>query len=314
MIIQVSAHPFGECGSKPKMILEDSSFAIKYNPFKRRLTEQDIPILCKDASGIVAGTEPYTKDVLKQCTNLKVISRVGVGYDSVDLDYCNSNNIIVTYTPDAPSPGVAELTVANILNLARSIVVANNNTKGKNWKRIIGTLLEENIIGILGVGRIGKRVIKLLQPFNPVIYACDLQPDLEFGKQYNVNWVSHEDLFESCDIISVHVPLNEMNRDLVSFDELNQMKKGSYLINTSRGPIVNEQAVLQAIQSDKLAGFAADVFTSEPYSGKLIEYPNVILTPHIGASTYKTRFLMELGAAMDCVRVLSGQSPLNPIN
>ena len=314
MIICVNSHPFGECGSKPKILLRDSGFIVKYNPFKKKLTEEDIIAVSKEAHGIIAGTEPYTKKALAEFKNLKVISRVGAGFDSVDLDYCRKHGITVTYTPGAPTQGVAEFTLGFIIGLLRNSFSARDKLKSGVWEKQIGTLVSENIIGILGVGRIGKKVIELLAPFNPTIYGCDIKPDYDFGRKYNINWVSHADLYESCSLVSIHIPLNEMNQHFISDNEIALMKNGIYLINTARGKIVDELAILRGLDSGKIKKFAADVFEKEPYSGPLINHPDVICTPHIAAAAYKTRFLMELGATEDCIRVLSEQAPLNMIS
>jgi D-3-phosphoglycerate dehydrogenase len=312
-IVQVTTHPFGLGNDEPRRILERNGWEVRYNPWGRRIKPGEVVEVVQDVHGLVAGTEAYTREVLEQAKDLKVIARVGVGFDSIDFEVCRQRGIIVTYTPEAPADGVAEMTVAQIINLLRKIHDSDKSVRERAWNRYMGFLVREVKIGVLGVGRIGKRVVKLLQPFHPQLYGCDLEPDLEFGRSYGLSWLSKEELFQSCDLVTIHVPLNEMNHHLVSYDELQAMKRGSYLVNIARGKIVDEQALEEALRWKHLAGAALDVFETEPYEGPLTRFDNVVLTAHMGASAHYSRYLMELGAAEDCVRVLSGEVPLNPV-
>jgi D-3-phosphoglycerate dehydrogenase len=312
-IIQVTTHPFGACGEKPRLVLEQQGWEVRYNPYERRLKAHEVPDLVRDAYGLVAGTEQYTQEIIESARNLKVISRVGVGLDNINFEICRKRGIVVTFTPEAPADGVAELTVAQILNLLRKTHDSDKSVREGAWNRYLGFLVSEVKIGVLGVGRIGKRVVKLLQSFRPNLYGCDLEPDIEFGKKYNLRWVTKEELFQTCNLVTIHVPLNRNNYHLVSYSELQSMPRGSYLVNLARGKIADEKPLVEALTWKHLSGAAIDVFEEEPYEGPLTRFDNVILTAHMGASTHKSRFLMELGAAEDCVRVLSGEAPTNPV-
>jgi len=312
-IIQVTTHPFGACGEEPRRVLEKQDWEVRYNPYQRRLKQNEVPDLVCDAHGIVAGTEQYPRDLIESACNLKVISRVGVGLDGIDFDACRDRGIIVTYTPEAPADAVAELTVAQIISLLRKTHDSDKSVREGMWNRYLGFLVSEVKIGVLGVGRIGKRIVKLLQPFRPNLYGCDLEPDLEFGEKYNLHWVTKKELFQTCNLVTIHVPLNQNNYHLVSYPELQSMPRDSYLVNLARGKIVDEKPLVEALTWKHLAGAAIDVFEEEPYEGPLSRFDNVILTAHMGASAHRSRFLMELGAAEDCVRVLSGEAPINPV-
>lgn len=309
--IFVATFPFGTVNPEPIRVLEKTGWKIIYNPLGRRLKDGEVIRYMQDVEGVVAGTEPYTSDLICQCEKLEVISRVGVGLDNIDFDACVKRGVKVTYTPDAPADAVADLSVAQVINLLRGITCSDKAIRGSLWHRHMGYLVKEVPIGILGVGRIGKRVIKRLNPFGPQMYACDLNPDLDFGGRYNIKWVNKKELFETCKLVSIHVPLNSENHHCVDFNELSSMKKGSFLINTSRGPVLNEFALVSLIRNNHLAGAALDVFENEPYSGPLTGFDNVILTAHIGASASHSRYLMELGAAEDCVNILHGNAPNN---
>jgi len=311
-IIQVTTHPFGLCGSRPRNLLNNSPFEVRYNPYRRRLKPSEVAPLVREAHGILAGTEPYTREILEEAHNLRVISRVGAGLDNIDVATCRQRGIVVTFTPLAPSDAVAELTVANIVSLLRHVHRSDHSVREQAWNRFLGMLVREVKIGILGVGRIGKRVVKLLEAFQPQLYGCDIEPDLDFGRKYGITWLSREELFATCDLVSVHVPLREDTRYLVGAAELRAMKPGGYLVNTARGKIVDESALVEALSDKHLGGAAIDVFEHEPYEGPLAAFDNVILTAHIGGSAHESRYLMELGAAEDCLRVLSGLAPKHP--
>ncbi len=309
--ILIATYPFGLCGEKPVSVLKKSGYDIVYNSLGRRLKENEVLDMIGDVDGVIAGTEPYKKEVIESAKKLKVISRVGVGLDSVDFDACKKNKVILTYTPEAPANGVADLTVAQIINLLRGILVSDRSVRGGMWKRYMGSLVSEKKIGILGVGRIGSGVIKRLKPFGlDVIFACDLIPKIEID---DIIWMSKEDLFKNCDIVSIHIPMNERNYHCVGMKEMASMRQGSFIINTSRGPILNEKDLISLLHNKHLGGAALDVFENEPDVGSLKEFDNVILTAHIGASARRSRYLMELGAAEDCIRVLNGEESINQV-
>lgn len=305
--VLIATYPFGQCGRLPIEILEKSGIYLKYNSLGRRLKGNEVEDMIEDVDGVIAGTEPYTYSTIEKAKNLKVIARVGVGLDNVDFEACKQKNIILTYTPEAPADGVADLAVAQIINLLRGIVISDKSIRNGMWNRFMGFLLAEKKIGILGVGRIGRRVIQRLQPFNTIIYACDIK---KIENIDNVIWVDKQTLFSESDIISIHIPMNKENYHCVGMKEMSSMKEGSFLVNTSRGPVINEEALLNLLYSKHIAGAALDVFEKEPYIGPLTELNNVILTAHIGASSHQSRFNMELGAAEDCIRVLNREKPL----
>ncbi len=306
MKIIIATYPFGLCGKKPIDMLEETGWDIQYNYLGRRFKKNEVKDAIEDTDGVIAGTEPYTKESLEKCRNLKVISRVGVGLDNIDFEICKSKNIDVTYTPDAPSDAVADLTLAQIINLLRGIKISDKLIRRGQWERTMGKLVKEVKIGILGVGRIGKKVVKRLLPFKANIYACDINPDYEFGRDTNIIWTEKKELFKICDLISIHIPMSTNNYHCVGVNELNIMKHGSFIINTSRGPIVDEKVLVSLLYNKHLGGAALDVFENEPNVGALSTFDNTILTAHIGASTNQSRYLMELEATEDCIRVLKG--------
>jgi len=308
--ILIATHPFAKTGRKPLELLQQTGWELIFNPHGRRLKKSDIPDLIKDVDAIIAGTEPYAEEFLKD-SKVKVISRVGIGLDSVPLKACKQMGISVTYTPDAPSQAVAELTVANLINLARHVIPSDKSVREGAWNRLMGGLVNDVTIGIVGVGRIGKLVTQLLQPFRPNLLACDITPDLQFGEKYNLKWCNKEEIFKASDIVTLHIPGSRRNYNYLDRKTIATMKTGAAVINTSRGTIIDEKALYDALIQGHLSGAALDVFVQEPYEGPLRHLDNVILTAHIAASAKGSRYLMELGAVEDCIRVLNGEAPVN---
>lgn len=310
MKILIATSPFGKTSRKPLDILEETGWELVFNPHRRRLKEGEVGELIQDVDAVIAGTEPYNADTLANAKKLKVISRVGIGLDSIDLQYCRDHGITVTYTPEAPSDGVAELTVANILNLLRHIHASDRSVREGAWNRLMGRLVREVKIGVIGVGRIGSRVIRLLEPFQARILATDTDPEVQGRSLPNTEWTDLDTILTHADLISLHIPMNDANRKFLDREKIAQMKTGAMLINTARGGILDEQALTDALLQGHLGGAALDVFDREPYQGPLTRLDNVVLTAHIAASAETSRYLMEHGAAVDCLRVLRGETPL----
>jgi len=308
--ILITTYPFGECNIEPLNLLVSSGCEIVNNPLNRRLKSSDISNLIKNFDILIAGTEDYPIEVLEN-SQVKAICRVGIGLDNVPLNYCKKKGISVTYTPDAPSQSVAELTIANILNLNRMILKSDRSVREGTWNRYLGYLLEEITIGIVGLGRIGSKVAHLLQPFNTQILATEIIDKSELQKQYNIKIVDKKTLFQQSDLITLHLPNNKANYHYINRETISWMKTGSFLINTSRGPLVDEDALYDALIQNHIGGAALDVFTTEPYEGKLIKLENLIFTAHMGASAQKSRYLMELGAAQDCINFINKQELYN---
>ncbi|MDA0990776.1 MAG: phosphoglycerate dehydrogenase [Verrucomicrobia bacterium] len=309
MNVLIATHPFGETGREPLEQLQQTGWTLHRNPYGRRLKAGDVEKHLAGIDAVIAGTEPYNAETLSRAQQLKAICRVGIGLDSVDLHYCKAHNIQVTYTPEAPSDGVAELTLGNILNLVRHIQASDRSVREGAWNRLMGRLVNELTIGVIGVGRIGERVIRLLEPFGARILATDTNPAVHGRPLPGVTWCDLPTLLKASDLITLHIPLNAANRHFINRERIGCMRTGVMLINTSRGPIVDEAALTDGLLQKHIGGAALDVFESEPYEGPMTRMDNVVLTAHIGASARASRYRMELGAAEDCIRVLTGQPP-----
>ncbi len=305
--VLISTYPFCINDSLPIELLKKENYQFDLNSLDRKLTSEDLEKIIAPYDALIAGTENINEQVLNAAKNLKIISRVGIGLDSIDIQTAKKKNITITYTPDAPTKAVSELTIGLMLNLARQITTADKNMKNNKWQRIQGIRLENKTIGIIGVGRIGKHLIQLLQSFNAPIIANDIEPDLEFGKKYNITWVTKKKIYKKADIISLHIPLTDLTKNLITDEKLSQMQNHTMLINTSRGGIINENDLFHALKNNIIHSAAIDVFEQEPYTGPLQKLDNIILTPHMGSCSMDCRARMEIEATQTVINFFKNQ-------
>lgn len=314
MQLFVSTHPFSSTSPIPMQLIKDNDMELSVNEHGRKITSSELVQDIKDAEVLIAGTEKITEEVLKNAPNLKLISRVGIGLDGIDFELCKKYGVRVAYTPDAPTMAVAELCVAMILDLARKVTYTNNNLKeNSTWNRYMGTLLYGKTVGILGMGRIGKSLVHLLSSFNVKFKVYDIEPDLAYGRLYNVEFVSKEEVLKYSDIVSVNVPLKDDTKDYITQEELKLMQKHSILINTARGGIINEDDLYKALKDNIISAAAIDVFEVEPYVGNLKELDNCLLTCHMGASTIDSRTDMEVQAIEEAILYKNNQPLKNEV-
>ena len=307
--ILITTVPFGEKDPKPINLL-NSTTNVNYviNPIGRKLKEVELIELVKNYDILIAGTEPITRKVMESGKKLKLISRVGIGLDNVDLKAAKILGIKVSYTPDSPAPAVAELTIAHMINLLRSVPLVDRKLRSGIWQRIQGERLANLTIGIIGTGRVGSRVLRHLQGFSPrKILVNDLRPDFDLYKIYNAEFVEKEIIYSESDIISIHIPLNKSNYNLITRNTMELMQKHPFLINTSRGGIINEEDLYNALNSRLINGAAIDVFETEPYTGKLVEMDNCYLSCHMGSMTSDCRANMEIQATEEACRFAKGE-------
>ena len=302
----ISTSSFAEYDKTPLNLLKSGGFEVILNPHKRKLKPGEVIELAGDCEGIIAGTEPLTDDVFKQLPKLRAVSRCGVGMDNVDLKAAKKRGISVSSTPDAPTQSVAELTVALILNLLRRVNLMDRQVRSGTWGKEMGWLLSGKTVGIIGLGRIGRRVVELLRSFGVKILASEPKPDKKWVEKNRVILTSLEELLKESDIVTLHIPYTEKNRNLINAAKLEIMKRGAILINTSRGGLVDEDALYHVLKSGHLSGAALDAMETEPYHGPLKELNNVILTPHIGSYALEARVRMEMEAAKNLINMLKG--------
>lgn len=299
--VLTSPSSFGQVGKEPLQILESNGYEVINNPFGRKLSENEVITLAQDCIGIVAGVEPLTARVMDALPGLKCISRVGIGMDNVDLEYALKKGITVVNTPDAPTRGVAELTLAMTLSLLRKIPQADAAMKNKKWEKQIGNLIQNKIIGVIGLGRIGKLVSELFIGIGNPVIGYDPYPNKEWASNKGVKLVDFDELLQKADIVTVHVPGNADKTPVIGDKQFELIKEGAFLINIARGGVVDEAALFKLLSTNKIAGAAVDVFDEEPYNGPLCDLKNIILTPHLGSYAHEGKLLMEIEAVNNLV-------------
>jgi len=282
------------------------------NQTGRPLSSQDVAELLPGCDGYIAGLDTIDRSALQAADGLQVIARYGVGLDNVDLDAANEKGIIVTYTPGANSASVAELALGLILALARRIPQAVAATRGGEWPRWGGISLEGKTICLLGLGAIGKQVARRLSGFDCRVLAYDPIQDAAFAQANGIELVPLDVLVGEADFISLHLPLLPETRGLVNTGFLQRMKRGAFLVNTARGELIDEAALVEAVRSGHLGGAALDVFTHEPpgADNPLLSQSEVFVTPHCASHTDGATNAMGWMALNDCLAVLRGEPPL----
>jgi D-3-phosphoglycerate dehydrogenase len=308
----VTPTSYGKNDPRLKKELEALAESVIYNPTGKPLSSNEVADLLPGVDGYIAGLDVIDRSALAKADQLKVISRYGVGVDNVDLEAAKEKGIVVTNTPGANSGSVAELALGLILALARQIPEAAKSVQQGKWPRLNGVSLEDKTIGILGLGAIGKQLVRRLAGFDCQLLAYDPFADQSFASKNSIKLESLDKVIAESDFLSLHLPLLPETRGMVNADFLARMKKGSFLINTSRGEVVDENALLQALESGHLRGAGLDAFTVEPPdpSNPLLHLPQVVATPHLGAQTDGATSNMGWFAMKDCLAVLRGEEPL----
>jgi D-3-phosphoglycerate dehydrogenase len=306
--VLVTTVPFASMDKSPLQLLEQSGVEYLINPIGRKLKEAELIEMVSDYDILIAGTESISERVMNAATKLKLISRVGVGLDGVDLLAAHKRNIKVSYTPEAPAPAVAELTIGLMLSLLRSIHVANAEMHRGVWHRHFGRRISEATIGVIGAGRIGSKVINhLLQLGCRNILVNDIQGNLNLPTSVSVDLTDKDEIYRKSDIITLHVPLTLGTKGIISANELSMLRQGAMIINTSRGGIVDENALANMLINGHLSGAAMDVFEQEPYEGPLSKIKNCLLTSHMGSMSIDCRSNMEKEATQEAIRFITGQ-------
>ncbi len=280
--------PIHEKGLKA---LKEKGFDVEYCPDidKNTLIEKvvDVDVL------IVRSRTKVTREVIDAAKKLKVIGRAGVGLDNIDVEYAQSKGIKIVNSAEAPSDSVAELTIGLMLSLLRRIPEADRSMKEGKWLKseLMGRQLAGKTVGIIGLGRIGKKVALILKAIGANVIAYDLYPDREFACAHGIEICEKlEDLLKRAEIITIHVPLTPETYHMIGEKEISMMKDGVYIINTSRGAVIDTEALTKALKEGKVAGVGLDVYEEEPPRDlEIIKFNNAVCTPHIGGSTIEAQ-------------------------
>ena len=294
--ILIGPSSFAEGNRAPCERLVEEGFQVIDNPFRRKFTkEETMALLGKDIVGLVAGLETLDRKVLAQ-SGLKVVSRCGAGLANVDLEAARELGIRVYSTPFGPTQAVAEMTVGCLLGLIRQVPQMDRALHGRRWDKRVGRQLKGMTVLVVGLGRIGSAVARLLAPFEVNLIASD--PALGKGE---APWpiVSLEEGLSRADVVALHA--SGQNR-LLGQREFGLIKPGAFVLNASRGEVLDEEALRESLDSGRVAGAWLDTFGREPYEGPLTGYEQVILTPHVGSYTVEGRLRMEMDAVENLIR------------
>jgi glyoxylate reductase len=286
-------------------------FDVIAHPTEHERTEEDMATLLAEAdAAIVLLSDPITRRVMESNPNLRIVSNFAVGYNNIDLEAARQLGVTVTNTPGVLTEATADLTMALILAVTRRIVEGDSDIRATGrceWEPLafLGASLQGKRLGIIGMGRIGTAVATRARAFGMDIISA--QRGDSPGK-------SMDELLATSDIVSLHVPLSQETHHLIDADALAKMKRGAYLINTARGPLIDEQALCDALERGPLRGAGLDVYEHEPHvSPRLLRMPNVVLLPHIGSATEETRNAMARIAATNVLLFLGGAEPLHRV-
>jgi lactate dehydrogenase-like 2-hydroxyacid dehydrogenase len=290
----------------------------KDNPISPRQLLQKL----KGMDGAVTlTTDVISDEVLAKNPQLKIVSNVAVGYNNLDVAAATRRGVMMTNTPGAVDDATADLTWALILATARGLTFADREVRAGRWKRwrmmeFLGQDVYGKTIGIVGFGRIGRGVARRAMGFNmKVLYASRSRAADAVEQEFRASYVDKQTLLRESDVVTLHVPLFPETRHYIGAAELALMKKTAILVNASRGPIVDEKALVRALKSRRIAGAGLDVYENEPaLTPGLTQLPNVVLTPHVGSGTYATRLKMSNMAVTNCIAGLTGQRPPNLLN
>lgn len=302
--ILISPSSFGQISPKPLELLRKHGFEVIGNPYGRKLSESEVINLGKNCVGIIAGVEALTDKVMDAIPTLRCISRVGVGMDNIDLEYAKTKGITVVNTPKGPTQAVAELALGLTLSLLRLIPQANADMKRRIWKKHTGNLLLGKVIGVIGLGSIGRKVAELFCALDNRVIGFDPKPEKEWLCKNNVELMSFDELLAESDVILLHIPGNSDNSAIIGRHEIDKLRDGAFLINLARGGVVDEQALYNALVARKINAAAIDVFSVEPYDGPLCDLENVILTPHLGSYAKEGKLNMEIDAVQNIINAL----------
>lgn len=302
MKVLISTSIFAASSSEPLDLLNANNFEAVLNPYRRKLSSEELLDLGSDVSAVVAGTEEYNDDTLKHLPKLKLISRVGVGIDNLNLEDLKKRNIEFRTSNSLLADSVSELVIGLTIDICRNISSSSNRMKNGFWDKQLGQLVKGKKVGIVGLGNIGSEVMKKFLSFGAEILAYDIIENENLKNEYNFTYCSMEEIFATADIISIHLNKTKLTTGMIDKKMTHLMKKGNILINTSRGGIINEEDLYSFLKANNTNFAALDVFDKEPYEGNLCKLENVILTPHIGSYTRQTREAMEKEAVMNVIK------------
>ncbi|MGL4553605.1 MAG: phosphoglycerate dehydrogenase [Gemmataceae bacterium] len=296
-------------------VLRDAGFEIVYHGVPAQLNEEQTIHHLKGIDASVAGSEPYTERVLAACPQLRVIARVGVGYDAVDLEAATRHNVAVTFAPNTNQGSVAEHAFTLMLALARDLIPQHLGTAAGRWPRRSTIPLRGQTLGLVGLGRIGRAMTVRAQAFGMTVIGHDPFADQAWAKEAGVELLTLDGLLAKADYVSLHLPAIPATKHTINARTLALMKPTAFLLNTARGAVVDEPALVEALRAKRIAGAGLDVFEEEPPSpdNPLLKMDNVVVTPHAAGTDYRSRDDMAHSAAEAIVSLFRGEWPAEKV-
>jgi glyoxylate reductase len=299
----------------------DASCDVEYWSEPQRPSREELLRRVKDKEGLVCLlTERIGDELLSAAPKLRIVANVAVGYDNMDVPACTRRGVIVTNTPGVLDETTADFAWILLMAVARRLVEGDQYARSGGWKgwnldQLCGTDVWGKTVGIVGFGRIGRAVARRAAGFRmTVLYTATKRAPAEIEEGLHAGYRDLNQLLAESDFVTLHVPLNADTRGLLSASQFLRMKPTAFVINTSRGPVIDEAALVHALESGKIAGAALDVFEQEPFIHPGLKRPNVVLAPHMGSASVETRSKMAAMAAQNIVAVFRGQHPPNMIN
>jgi len=291
--VLIAIDEFAKASDYPVRLLKENGFNIVWNDTGKPLHYVESSSLYEKVDYVIAGLEEYPSVFFEKFPNVSAISRIGVGTDAINIKAATNQNVKIFITSDKPSVAVSELCISNMIALLRRTYEMSNELKQSIWNPIQGRDLRSCTVGIVGMGSIGKEVIKRLGPFGSRVIAYSRTWDERFAHDNDVERKSIEDVFIESDVITVHLPLTSETKGIISKELISKITKGAVLLNTSRAGVIDNAALAEAMKANRLAGVAIDVFDEERDPHPYGSLDRVILTPHIGSHTLETRKDME---------------------
>jgi phosphoglycerate dehydrogenase-like enzyme len=287
---------------------------VRFHELGPATTADQVVDALRDASSVLAGSEFYTAEVLARLPNLQHIGRVGVGYDAVDLEAATDQGVLVTTTQGGNDWAVADHAFALMLSLCHRVGRGDRAIRAGRWDRSPGVDLFRKTLGVVGLGRIGKGVVERAAGFRMTVLAHEPYPDQEFVQQHGVQLVSLDELLRRSDFITLHLPNSADTHHIIDAEMLSLVKPSAYLVNTARGPLIDEEALEQALDQGRLAGAGLDVRDVEPGDSRFTRFDNVELTAHTAGVTVETIEAMSRLAAESAADILAGRQPQGLVN
>lgn len=301
--VLITPRSYAQYSDEPLKKMADAGITIVKNPLGGILEKSQMLDYIKGIDGIILGVDPMDADVLAAGTDLKVVSKYGVGTDNIDLEYCKSHNITVTITQNANSHAVADYAFALILAVARKVVEIDKACRQGDWGKKVAVDVFGKKIGVVGLGAIGRGVVARAKGFSMEVYGFDVFKDETYIKDNNIRFAEVNEMMKECDFISLHLPLTPETKHMINASNLKTAKKNLIIVNTARGGIIKEADLVTALKNGTIMGVGVDVFETEPANNsELLTLDNAIVGSHCGASTVGAVDIMSSMAADNIIR------------